>query len=397
MYYDFVIIGAGIAGIKSVEGIRSENQTASILLINGEDRLPYKRTQLSKQFAKGFEREELTIAGLDWFHQHEVTVLNDKVMSISLKTKSLKTFRQNIIQWNKLIIASGSSPICSPIKGNGKQELLFFRSALEAENLRQQANNASKIIVIGGGVLGVELASALASMGKSVSLVHTGPFLMNKYFDEYLSNHLSNLLQNKGIQLILHEKVKSVSKTGNGKLLVEIGEMIHLLTDLVVVAQGVQPTIDFVKKAGIETKIGIMVNANMCTSHPDVFAAGDVTQHQNDSLTGLWHDAENQGIIAGKNAAGGRLERTDRKFRMKMEIFNQFYFSLNRPMKQSPKDELMEQVNNRYYRFFFTDEKLTGALMLNDKERAKTIEKAVNEHWSRVQVMKEFSTTFLKA
>ena len=191
MYYDFVIIGAGIAGIKSIEGIRSENQTASILLINGEDRLPYKRTQLSKQFAKGFEREEFTIAGLEWFHQQKVIVLNDKVMSISLKTKSLKTFRQSIIQWNKLIIASGSSPVCSPIKGNGKQELLFFRSALEAENLRQLATKASKIIVIGGGVLGVELASALTNMNKSVSLVHTDPFLMNRYFDEYLSVPLS--------------------------------------------------------------------------------------------------------------------------------------------------------------------------------------------------------------
>ncbi|MCC7318661.1 MAG: FAD-dependent oxidoreductase [Bacteroidales bacterium] len=396
MYYDFVIIGAGIAGIKSIEGIRSENQTASILLINGEDRLPYKRTQLSKQFAKGFEREEFTIASLEWFHQQKVIVLNDKVMSISLKTKSLKTFRQSIIQWNKLIIASGSSPVCSPIKGNGRQELLFFRSALEAENLRQLATKASKIIVIGGGVLGVELASALTNMNKSVSLVHTDPFLMNRYFDEYLSNHLSTLLQTKGIQLILHEKVKSVSKTGNGKLLVEIGEMIHLLTDLVVVAQGVQPTIECAKKAGLETKIGIVVNANMCTSHPDVFAAGDVTQHQNDSLTGLWHDAENQGVIAGKNAAGGRLERVDKKFRLKMEIFNQFYFSMNRPMKQSHRDEVVEHENDRYYRFFFTDAKLIGALMLNDKQRAKTIEKAVNEHWSREQVIKEFTTTVVK-
>ncbi len=388
--YDYIIVGAGIAGIKAVEGIRSIDSNGTILLINGEDRTPYKRTQISKQLVNGFEKEAFAIHTTDWFDTNKVTVINDLTHSISVENKSLLTKNHLLFHWNKLILAMGSSPTPLVLKGNGKAEINYFRTAFDAEYLIQKVSEIKRVLVIGGGVLGVELAAALAQMGKTVSLVHAQSLLMHRQLDEALSGHLYNLLQSNGIQVIMDEKIKSVSKTGNEKLLVEIGQMIHLLTDFIIAANGVTPAFHLAEKAGLEVGKGIKVNHFLQTSHADVFAAGDVAQHPDGLVSGLWHDAENQGFIAGVNAAGSPSERSKRKYRMKLEVFGQFYFSLNVPKFSKSKMELVHEKNNMYYRFFFEESKLDGALMLNDKVNAKQLEKAVNEGWNREKVIEVF-------
>ncbi|KAF0131248.1 MAG: NAD(P)H-nitrite reductase [Bacteroidetes bacterium] len=388
--YDYIIVGAGIAGIKAVEGIRSVDSNGKILLINGEDREPYKRTQISKQLVNGFEKDAFAIHAPDWFDANSVTVLSNLMHSFSIDNKTLATKNHQLFHWNKLILAMGSSPTPLALKGNGKTEINYFRTAYDAEQLIQKANEIKRVLVIGGGVLGVELASALAQMGKTVSLVHAQSLLMHRQLDEALSSHLYSLLQSNGIQVIMDEKIKSVSKTGNGKLLVEIGEMIHLLTDFIIAANGVTPSFHLAEKAGLEVGKGIKVNNFLQTSHPDVFAAGDVAQHPNGQISGLWHDAENQGYLAGVNAAGRPSERSKRKYRMKLEVFGQFYFSLNVPKFSKSKKELVHEKNNMYYRFFFEESKLDGVLMLNDKVNAKQLEKAVNEGWDREKVIELF-------
>jgi NAD(P)H-nitrite reductase large subunit len=389
-FYEYIIIGAGIAGIKAIEGIRSVDLIGKILLINGEDRNPYKRTQISKQLVNGFEKEAFAIHSMEWFVLNNVTLRHDQALSFSIDTKTLLTIGHKVFQWNKLILAMGSSPTPLVVKGNGKSNISYFRTAFDAEQLILKANDIKRVLIVGGGVLGIELAAALSQMGKTVSLVHANPLLMHRQLDEELSNQLYNLLQTNGIQLIMDEKLKSVSKTGNDKLLAEIGDMIHLLTDLIIVANGVLTSSSLAEKAGLETGKGIKVNHFLQTSHPDVFAAGDVAQHPNGHVSGLWHDAENQGFLAGMNAAGKPSERSKRSFRLKLEVFGQFYFSLNVPKLAKNKEEMIYEKDNCYYRFFFDTSKLTGALMLNDKANAKQLEKAVNEGWDREKVTNEF-------
>lgn len=390
-FFEYIIIGAGIAGIKAAEGIRMVDANGEIVIVNGEDRMPYKRTQLSKHLVKGFEKEAFMLYPQEWYEKNNIRIIHAKVKSVSLIHKNMTLFAAGQLQWGKLILATGSSPVPLMVKGNGKSEILYFRNAADAEALLDRTSGLQKVIVAGGGVLGVELAAAMNQLGKTVSLVHNDPFLMNRHFDEYQSDHLYQLMSSNGIQLLMHERVKSVSKTGSGKLLVEIGEMIQLLTDQLIAARGVYPAIELARQAGLDTQTGILVNQMLQTSHPDVYAAGDVAQHADKFVSGLWHDAENQGLIAGQNAAGRQIKRSARTYRLKLEVFGQFYFSFNKPAVLPSKDEIIRETNRMYHRFFFSNEKLVGALMLNDRERAKMLEKAVVEAWEKEKVMQCFT------
>lgn len=181
---------------------------------------------------------------------------------------------------------------------------MYFRNAADLVRLQNLLMVSNKILVAGGGVLGVELAAALAQQQKTVTLAHADTMLMGHQFDAFMADHLFGVLDQHGIQLLMHEKVKAYSKTGNGKLLVEIGEMIQLLIDELVVAIGVKPETTLAAKAGLKIGTGVLVDERMQTSNPDVYAAGDVVETPFGLSKGLWHESEHQGWMAGLNAAG---------------------------------------------------------------------------------------------
>ncbi len=390
--FDYVIIGAGIAGIEAARGIRSVDTQAGILLVNGENVLPYKRTRLSKELLHPFNPAVNALHPESWYAENDIILLNEKVNSLILKKKLIRVPSVGSISYGKLIIATGASPVLPPIKGDGKSNLLLFRNAANVQGVLDKMDEAEKILIVGGGSLGVELASVLSEAGKTVSLVHSSTSLLNHCFDEKMSFHLQEVMHNHGVRLLLQDELRSVSQTGNDKLLASIGEMIHLLVDKVIVAVGVKPNIELANKAGIKTAGGIVVNQRMETSVADVYAAGDVVQTAENVLGGLWHQAENQGWIAGVNAAGGQAAADGRKFRLKLEVFGHYYFALNiRHAGAQPGDYILSN-NGNYLRFTFDEGRLSGAVMINLKPLAKQIEQAVNQAWSVEQVKTYFSS-----
>ncbi len=391
--FDYVIIGAGIAGTKAIEGIRSADSAGSILLINGEQVLPYKRTRLSKELLTPFDPAVHALHPASWYEELGVCVLNEKVNGLSLSKSNLRTPTNGTISYNNLIIATGGTPIIPMLKGGGKQFLLPFRNAANAALCASNISEMDKILIVGGGSLGVELASVLSEAGKTVSLVHTSASLVNHCFDQKMSFHLQDTMINQGVRLILQDQLRSVSQTGNGKLLVSIGEMIHLLVDRVIVAAGIKPEIGLAAKAGLATENGILVDGRMQTSHPNVFSAGDVAQTRDSLSGGLWHQAEYQGWIAGVNAAGGHAVNDGRKFRLKLEAFGQYYFAMNIHQSIETQSDEIFQNNGSYLRFIFHHNRLAGVAMYNLKPLAKRLEQALNEGWSHERVKAEFNPT----
>ncbi|PKP52607.1 MAG: hypothetical protein CVT92_08230 [Bacteroidetes bacterium HGW-Bacteroidetes-1] len=388
--YDYIIVGAGIAGMKAVEAIRRYDGDGSILLINGEDRLPYKRTRISKNIHGGFERNAFAITTASWFETMQIDYLSGRAKTIALKTQILLDENKEKYRWRKLILCNGTLPVLPILKGNGKQDIMVLRTASDAEMIISKAQKAEKILVSGGGVLGIEIAAEMVLAGKNVSLVHRDAYLMNKHFDSELSKRLHHLLQEHGIQVILQEKIDAVSRTGNDKILVEVGGLIHMLTDMVIFSVGVMPDISIAKQSGLSTNRGIKVNEFLETSYPNIYAAGDVAEHPDGNVTGLWHAAENQGTIAGSNASGEKIKYQNKPYRLKLEVFDQYYFSMNVPEFFVNRDELIHENHNKYYHFFFEGGKLSGLLMANDKPMAKTCETAVKQNWTKELVVKTF-------
>jgi NAD(P)H-nitrite reductase large subunit len=387
--YSYIIIGSGIAGLKAAESIRRIDGDGKILLFNGEDRLPYKRTKISKNIRAGFEKNDFLIADASWFDAMQIEIINSNISAIALKLQTVTDRDKNKYRWKKLILATGAIPVLPAIKGTGKEAVLMLRTATDAEVIIRKAAGCERILVAGGGVLGVEIAEQLALAGKSVTLIHRDQMLLSKQFDPAMSKNLLELLQSKGVQVIFQEEVVSVTKTGNGKLLVQVGELIQQLTDMVIFSTGVEPDISLAEKAGLATQKGIKVDAFMQTSHSNVFAAGDVAEHPDGSITGLWHAAEMQGIVAGTNAAGGKTSYAGHSFRMKLELSDAYYFSMNLPLQQIPDEDFLHEKDGSYFRFFFSQDKLFAMLMRNCQDKAKICEKAVKEQWTKEMVQQK--------
>jgi NAD(P)H-nitrite reductase large subunit len=388
--YEYIVVGAGIAGFKAAETIRRHIDEASLLLINGENRLPYKRTRIDKNIHNGFTLNQFALADTDYYKNRQIKLLIDRVTSINLKTKSLQTERRNQFSWGKLILAMGGTPNWPDVKGNGKSDIFLVRTADDAEELIRASKHAEKIIVAGGGVQGIELVDQFVKAGKQVTLVHNGIQLMNHHFDQFMAQHIHQQLEKNGVKVICNEKVEGISKTSNEKYLVKIGDIIQIVADLVVFSVGSKPQIALAQKAGLATNRGILVNEYLQTSHPDVYAAGDVAEHPGGHISGLWHAAESQGILAGSNAAGNKQINNRKPFRLKTEVFGQYYFSMNAPITNKAYLSESIQINERYYHAYFHNNQLKGLLMINDKAQAKLAEQAVQENWCKTQFKETF-------
>lgn len=389
--YDYVIVGAGIAGFKAAEAIRQYDGEGSLLLINGEDRLPYKRTRISKNLHAGFLFDQFALAGQNYFEAKQITLLNERLLSIELPKKQLTTIRKKKFGFQKLIFATGAVAKPPMLRGNGKKNIFLLRTAADAQSIMSNSRPIEKIVVSGGGVQGIEIAEQLVKNGKQITLVHRETQLMNKHLDSYLSGYLHQLLEQNGIVVICNEEVRSISKTGNDKQLLQVGEIIQLIADMTIFSIGSEPDIALATAAGIKTNKGIVVNNRMQCSHPDVFAAGDVAEHPDGTITGLWHAAEMQGTIAGANATGQQVIYTQPPFRLKMEVFDQYFFSMNMPRIANGHESVVIEKMPVYYHFYFKQNKLQGMLMLNKKDLAKSCETAVREHWDKEKVLEYFS------
>jgi NAD(P)H-nitrite reductase large subunit len=135
-----------------------------------------------------------------------------------------------------------------------------------------------------------------------------------------------------------------------------------------------------------------MVNQYLQTSNPDIFAAGDVAEHPGGNVTFLWHAAEFQGIVAAENALGGTVPYEQLPFRLKCEVFGQYFFSINKPPdSQRAHYTVVENIHNTIYQcFYYQEDILHSVIMVNDKARAKLYEKAVREKWNRTRVEEHF-------
>lgn len=387
--YEYIIIGSGIAGLKAAETIRQYDISGKILLINGEDRLPYKRTSISKRLSAGFQKDELVLKPADWYKQMTIELVDGNVNQLLLATKEL-ILRNEKIRWNKLIICIGSKPveiypILPPWAG-----LYYFRNAADVDFIRSQNIVNEYIVIIGGGVQGIELTEQMILLGNKVSLIHHANILMNRHFDDFMADHLLQLLKEKGVDVRLETKVKFIqkSKEHGFEIVMEPEETLHC--DKIIVSIGTKPDIHHAREAGLKTNKGILVDQFLQTSHPDVYAAGDVAEHPGGLVTGLWHAAEKQGMIAGANATGQQLIFEKTNFRLKLNTFDQYYFSMNPQIDNPEFEDVISQKGDKYYRLFYANDRLQGALMMNDKDKAKILETAVRESANKTEVMGVF-------
>ncbi|MCK9208411.1 MAG: NAD(P)/FAD-dependent oxidoreductase [Salinivirgaceae bacterium] len=380
--YPYLVVGAGIAGLSAVKKIRELDIKSSILIITDEDRLPYKRTKINKSIAKGFEKEEFQLFDAKWYNENNVELCYTKAIRLTLAEKEMELSRQAKVTYGKLLLSQGSKPYIPKINGLDEQKTHAVHFAGQVEKLRNEVETKHKILIVGGSVEGLETANQFIKMGKEVTVVERNQNPLSRFFPPELAKQIVSDLHTDGVDYFDNFHLSELNRNAKGQYQLQSPKGMQEF-DTVVVCAGTQPDIQLAKLAGIKTERGICVNEFMQTSDVHVFAAGDVAQHPDGSVTGLWHSAEFQGFCAGENmAAFGKVYQPVPQ-RLKTSLFGGFYFSANfSRSKELNVKTITEKQGNLFREFYIKDGKVQGLVMSNDKERDKLYQKAVAENWS---------------
>lgn len=390
--YQFVVIGASIAGLSAAFTAARLLAPGQVLLINGEDRMPYKRTKLTKHITTGFIPNQFQLYQNCDFEQAGIDYLQQKVRSLQPESRFIELENHSTIRFQKVLLATGSVANHPPPITGGNKHIYSARTASATEYLMQGTRSKRELMVIGAGVEGCEIADQLIKLNKKITLIDSGQGPIPKWLNNAQQIRLIRKIRAAGVQYHLNTRVKQIRQTASGLLQVDTTTM-PFTTQGIVLAIGARPNLFLAQKAGLETEHGILVNTHLQTSHPAVYAAGDGAQHPGNLITGLWHAAEYQGILAAQNCWGQKTPFDQRAFRLKTEIFGDYYFSMNLP-KYHPNPAYATQVHqegNKYQCFYFHDDQLHAVAMQNDQENAKMYEKAIREHWDVMQVNRRLS------
>ena len=299
-----LIIGNGAAGTTAAEQIRKHDPDALITLITQEALPLYSRIRIPEFLSGKIKEEALIIKDLPWHAQRDITLVTEtKVSHVDYQNKTAITTDGRDFPYDTLLLATGSNSFVPPVKGSDKKGVFTLRTVADARALADISSEATELVLIGGGLLGLEAAAAMAQRDKHVTVVEFFDRLLPRQLDNEGAARLQALLEQRGFTF----KLGAVTEEITGKDHVEgirlkSGET--LLSHAVLFSAGVRSQLSLVKDSGMDTDRAIVVNERMETSLAGVYAAGDVAQFKDVNYC-IWPEAVEQGRVAGINMAGG--------------------------------------------------------------------------------------------
>jgi nitrite reductase (NADH) large subunit len=300
----YIIIGNGVAGTTAAEHIRKLDQEGEITILTDEATPFYSRIRLIQYLAKEAEEQDIVIHKKEWYEQRSIRLLlNNSVAEIDRDKKQVVTSSGNSIGYDRLLIATGGISFVPPISGSHKKGVFTLRTINDANEIMNFAEGVKKVILIGGGVLGLEAGNSLRKTGHEISVVEFFPRLLPRQMDAAGAEVLKAQMEGMGFSFYLGAKTKEITGTEKGDgLLLEDGS--RLEGDLIIISAGIRPQAELARKLGLTVNKGVIVNDRMETEIEDIYAAGDLIEHK-DRFYGIWHASEKQGEVAGTNMAGG--------------------------------------------------------------------------------------------
>jgi nitrite reductase (NADH) large subunit len=388
-----VIIGNGIAGLSAAEEIRKLDQLESIVIISEEDCHTYYRTRLSHYLSKDFAQEDVLIHPASWYEDNNIQVLlNKRVQRIDPDVQIVELSDGSNLEYDKLLLANGSSSFVPPVKGSDASNVFALRSLTDAKAIQATAKNAKKALVVGGGLLGLEGANALLELGLDVTVVEFAPRLLPRQMDSEASLVVKDIVEKQGIRLLLDAQVEEIQGNPAYACKLKSGEIIE--TDLVLFSAGVRSNIHLAKEAGIATDRAVLVNEYMETSVKNIYAAGDVAEYNGMSFN-IWPISVEQGKVAGQNILGEKVSYQAITPSNMLQILGVKAFSLGDFENFTDARTLAE--DERFIKLFFTDGKLSGAILIHDISLAVKLKKWMGTDYTDLLNNHADAAAFLKA
>jgi nitrite reductase (NADH) large subunit len=372
-----IVVGAGIAGLAAVESLRAASSTAEITLISGEAHLPYYRLNLTRYMAGEITADSLPIHPAAWYEEQNVRLLRGReVVGFTLDPQVVAMDDGQELPFDKLVLAAGASPMIPSIPGVTRENVLSVRTVDDANVVLGLARPGTRCVCIGGGILGLETAGALVRRGVEVSLLENHGWLLPRQLNETAGRILEQRVTGLGIKLHHLAHVAEIVGTPRVQgVRLEGGPV--LPAEFVIIATGIRSNVELAQRAGLAVNRGVLVDNHLTTSHPNVLAAGDLAEHAG-VVYGLWVASQFQGNIAGLNAAGRKAQFGGIPKSNSLKVLGIELFSIGVVEAGGAGfEEIDQEMDDRYLRFVFRDNRLVGAILLGDAEATVPVKKAI--------------------
>jgi len=380
----YLIIGNSAGGIGAAEAIRGVDRVGTLAIVSDEPYPAYSRPLISEHLSEGRSLERMLYRPADFYQKNKIkTVFGDKVKRIDFSGRTVELAGGRIFSWQKLLLATGGSPIVPDMKGKELKGVFTFTTlddARDIDSFLKQRQGKIKAVVIGGGLIGVSATEALLKRGVEVSIVEMKDWVLNTILDEEAAALEAKALIKAGVEIMTGHTIARINSSLLGEVNgVSLDDGRTLACDMVVVAIGVTPRLDLVADNGVKTNRGIIVDRRMATSVPGVYACGDVAEaydfvYGENRVTPVWPNAYVGGRTAGLNMAGKKAEYEGGTAMNALKYFGVNIVSAG--MVNAP-DDSYEVISRRsdgiYKKVIVKGGKILGMVFAGDIEKAGII------------------------
>ncbi len=395
-----VIIGNGIAGTFTAKNLRALDNNLEIIIYAQENYPYYSRIKLPEIISEKLNFNDLIIFKDDWYQSNNVkSYLNKKIEKIDrINKKLIIQGETEKVSYDKLVLATGSMPSIPPIKnanqmlGNGVFTLRNIDNAIEIQEFIKN-NNIKKVVIIGGGLLGLELAKQIKDYNLNTTVVEFFPRLLPRQLDVDCGGMLREIIENLGIKVELNATTEEILLNDNNSIRgIKIKDGRQVEADMILIQAGIAPTIDLAKSAELNTNRGIIVNEYLETSQKDIYAVGDCIEYNN-QIWGIIPACIEQANIVASSIVGNKnliYKGTIPKNTLKIIGIDLTSIGIYDP---EDKDLIgagwqilkkIDEKSNCYKKIILKDNKLKGAILFGEKNAVpyinKNIEKEIEDN-----------------
>jgi NADPH-dependent 2,4-dienoyl-CoA reductase/sulfur reductase-like enzyme len=309
----YLIVGASLAGAKAAETLRSEGFGGPVILLGTETERPYERPPLSKGYLLGKEdKSVIYVHEESWYAEHAVDLRPGvTVTSVDPAGRTVTTADGESVGYDRLLLTTGASPRRLDIPGAGREGVLYLRTVGDSERLAAAFRGAGRVVTVGAGWIGLEVTAAAREAGCEVTVVEPEPTALYRAVGRELGEVFADLHREHGVQFRFGESVSELRGPGTdgavGEVIISTGEA--LPADIVVVGIGATPNTGLAADAGLEVSNGVVTDAALRTSDPNIWAAGDLANSYHPLLgrrvrVEHWANALNSGPAAARSMLG---------------------------------------------------------------------------------------------
>jgi nitrite reductase (NADH) large subunit len=372
----YLILGNGVAGTTAAENIRLHDTTGEITIVTDEDLPFYYRVRLPDCLGGVVTESQLIAKKTAWYDDKKISLkLNTRITEADPDVKRVLSSDGVVLTYDKLLLANGSHPFIPPIKGSGMKGVFVIHTVHDVRQISQAAEKISNVVLIGGGLLGLETANALHKLGKNITVVEYFSRLLPRQLDYEGAARIQRFFEKMNFTFKLGATTREIAGDDRTeKVVLENGDIIP--AEMVIISAGVRPNLALANMLGVKAGKGVIVDKFMQTSQTDIYAAGDVIEFEGKTY-GIWPASMEQGKIAGINISGGKTSYEGTILANVLKVAGIDLASTGEIDLENRYVSKIIASEDIYKKVVIDNGRVIGCIMLGDRKNFNRISKAI--------------------